>query len=189
MKVIHKDAVGRRNFIDPVTIGVIIGAISAVVGWLDHQTNVAAKKEVNEKLDLLIQICLQILVELKNLRIVIREELEAAFRNDDMRTLTALNRSAQDAIAGITNPNHIPPRTLKELGDSYTSIKNMTYKLQQYGYAPYAAVAAGTLATLQIGILISTPKDELLSALGHFRKYFTDAILDPNIQQKVTGGV
>jgi hypothetical protein len=124
--------------------------------------------------------------EFKNLRITIREELEAAFRNDDMRQLKALRKSAMDTVLGIRDTKHIPEKTVNDLESYYRDIKTMMYKLQEYGYATYAAVAVGAMLSLSIGILLKQEKgNELLSVFNNMMQYFTDAIApDPAKYQR-----
>jgi len=164
-------------------IGIIVAVIGATLKWMEDQKSEAARQEVSTQLQLLLDLMLKVLNELKNLRVVIREELEAAFRNDDIRQLSALKKSIQDAIAGIKDPNHIPPRIATQLETHFSDVKTLTYKLQQYGYAPYFAVVVGSLLSLQLAVLLRLPRAEILSIFDHIRKYFSDALLnDPRLE-------
>jgi hypothetical protein len=177
---------GRKvRFIDPATIQAIIAAASAVAGYLQHKATEDALKEANDKLDIVIGLCIAILEQLKNIRIVIREEVEAAFRTNDIRQLRALKKNTQDLIAAVKDPNHIPSNIQRQLELKFGEVTTLTYKLQDYGYAPYAAVAAGSLLSLQIGSLLQLEKSTLVSVLNNMRKYFSDALIyDPRMDPK-----
>jgi hypothetical protein len=164
-------------------IGVIVSAISSYINWVEDQANAASRKAISEQLQKLIDLMLEVLDELKNLRVVLREELETAFRNDDIKQLIALKKSIQDALAGIADPHHIPRITAVQLEADFIEVTKLTYKLQQYGYAPYFAVVAGSLLSLQLAVVLRVPRKDLLSLFDQIRKYFSDALInDPKLQ-------
>lgn len=170
--------VNRFAPVKPQYIETIIAAISAVMKWMEDQKSEAARQAVSSQLQLLIDLMLQVLEELKKLRIILREELEAAFRTNDMRQLAALKKSIQDDIAGIKDPSHIPQEVLQQLETHLSEVKTLTYKLQLYGYAPYFAVVAGSLLTLQLAVLLRLPRTQILSIFDNIRKYYSDALLN-----------
>ncbi|MDX0966463.1 hypothetical protein GOE06_23310 [Sinorhizobium medicae] len=168
----------REILIAPGVIGAIIGAISAVVGYLNDMDKKEAAKEANAKLDLLIALAVEILLEIRRLRIVMREELERAFREDDIRVLNALRKDVGDLIAAIKSHKKIPPDIRQALQDKFEQIKTLTYKMQGYGYAAYGAVIAGSLLTLQLGVLLGMDRDFLRSVYSNLRDYFAKALVD-----------
>jgi hypothetical protein len=94
-----------------------------------------------------------------------------------------LKKSTQDAIAGIKDPKHLPPSLTAQLTEHYREVTTLTYKLQEYGYAPYFAVVTGSLLSLQLAVALRLPHAEILSLFENVRKYFSDATInDPTIQ-------
>lgn len=168
----------REVLIAPGVIGAIVGAISAVISYLNDMSKKEAAKEANAKLDLLIALAVEILLEIRRLRIVMREELERAFREDDIRTLDAHRKDVGDLIAAIKSHHRIPPDIRKNLEIKFEQLKTLTYKMQGYGYAAYGAVIAGSLLTLQIGVLLDMDRAFLRSVYSNLRDYFAKALVD-----------
>ncbi|MEA3146116.1 MAG: hypothetical protein QOI53_1588 [Verrucomicrobiota bacterium] len=94
-----------------------------------------------------------------------------------------MKKSIQDDIAGIRDPGHIPQNVLQQLETHLSEVKTLTYKLQLYGYAPYFAVVAGSLLSLQLAVLLRLPRTQIISIFDNIRKYFSDALLNnPTLQ-------
>jgi hypothetical protein len=159
-------------------MSIIISLIGALAGWLDSEKKDKQLKELNSKLDLLLGLCNQILDELIALRVYIKQELVAAFRDHDVRELVAAQQAAKDTMNAVKDPRHVTKEKRDELSQHFIHTREITYRVMGYGYATIPAVIAGCVTTLAVGALGSFDRKELQAFYDALLNYFQTSLIN-----------
>lgn len=168
---------------DPFTPEVVIALSGVVAQYLRDGKMADALTEINSKLDLIIGNTNQIIAELKNIEIMLPEELEKGFRDNEIRKLTGKHWGISSALAELYDRNTKPealPDIKKRLKNLYYDLVIDTGTLTGYGPPAYAAVSAGYNMLLccakSSGLVPSSAIDDVTAkVLAYFARIVTNS--------------
>lgn len=133
------------------TVGTVIGAIASVA---DTVLTDRSLREINGKLDGILDNQVQILEEIRKSKIFFRRELLAAFVNDVTKDMQAQVNRFTVATSTIDDPSQISSAEAKRLENLLPEIEQTAFKLLAYGAASYQpTMVAFTLLKVMYDLL------------------------------------